>query len=118
MRVIICGGRRYSDKEFMFKWLDTFDKKEHIATVIHGGARGADTLAGEWATTRGKLLIVEYADWDRYGFSAGPRRNRQMLEKYSPDMVVAFTGGKETVDMIEAAGEYDVPVMRAGWKVE
>lgn len=42
-------------------------------------------------------------------WKVGPKRNRKMLE-LKPDGVVAFPGGRGTMDMIRAATEAGVPV--------
>jgi hypothetical protein len=49
------------------------------STVIHGGAHGADMLAGQEAARRGLHVIAMPADWTRFGRTAGPIRNQQML---------------------------------------
>ena len=48
LRVLICGGRRFSDTGFLWKTLDELHAKTPIAEVIVGGAVGADTLAEHW----------------------------------------------------------------------
>jgi hypothetical protein len=55
-------------------------------------ARGADTLAEEWAKVRG---IPCTADWDDLGRKAGPIRNAQMLRKGRPELVVACPGRRQ-----------------------
>jgi hypothetical protein len=61
---------------------------------MRGGARGADALAKDWAMTHPDIVRFECkADWKRYGPAAGPIRNQRMLD-WSPDLVVAFAGGK------------------------
>ena len=46
----------------------------NIPLVVHGGARGADTLGGEWAAAHSIRVEVFPADWKRHRRSAGPRR--------------------------------------------
>jgi hypothetical protein len=58
-------------------------------TIIHGDARGADSLAGGLAKLLGMFVIPVTAKWDIYGKAAGPIRNRQMLA-LGPDLVLAF----------------------------
>jgi hypothetical protein len=81
-------------------------------TIIEGGARGADKLARQWAEDRGVPVATYPAEWDRHGVSAGPIRNRQMLEDGKPDMVLAFPGGKGTANMVEQAHRAGVLVVR------
>jgi hypothetical protein len=97
-RAIVCGGRHYKDRETLFAVLDEVAPN----VIAHGGATGADALAGEWAKERGISCTVYPANWS-LGRSAGPRRNEQMLREFMPDVVVAFPGGRGTADMIRRA---------------
>ena len=58
--------------------------------VIVGGARGADTMAAEWATARSIPCLIYMADWSGLGPKAGPIRNQRMLDEGKPDLVIAF----------------------------
>jgi hypothetical protein len=99
MKVLVTGGRGLSNCTLLFATLDHLHADHAFTTLIHGGASGADRLAGEWATSRG-IPVEDYpADWQRYGLAAGPIRNQQMLDE-KPDMVVAFPGGRGTADMV------------------
>lgn len=102
MRVLVCGGRDFNDWEMLCEELTDLWSHE-VEAIIHGGARGADSLAGEYARAVGVDEIVFRADWERHGRSAGPIRNRQMLVEGKPDLVVAFPGGRGTANMIEQA---------------
>lgn len=111
MRVLVCGGRNYKDKDHVFDVLNQLmcDTKEEIE-IIHGAATGADTLAGLWARSH-RLKCRSYpAKWKLYGPSAGPIRNREMIEREEPDLVLAFPGGIGTSDMIGQAAERGIEV--------
>lgn len=111
MKVLVCGGRDFSDGPSMWKALGEIDDAQGITTVIEGGARGADQYAYNWAAER--FIRVEHfvADWARYGKAAGPMRNQQMLREGKPDLVVAFPGGRGTADMVRRAKEAGVTVI-------
>ena len=106
--VLVCGGRNYADREHLFKTLDNLTAKLGFTQLIHGAARGADTLAGEWAQSRGLPVKAYPADWNKWSRSAGPRRNQQMLEEGRPDFVVAFPGGRGTAHMTSISLEAGV----------
>jgi len=61
--------------------------------VIHGGAKGADTFAGDWAKSHDIPVTVYEADWSHYGKAAGPIRNNMMLDT-KPDIVILFISGQ------------------------
>lgn len=106
MRVIVCGGRNYGqrvgERATLRNYLSVFHASTPITLLIHGAARGADTLAGEWAEDNGVPVKACPADWNVHGRSAGFIRNREMLNE-RPDGVVAFPGGSGTEDMVEVA---------------
>jgi len=105
MRVIVCGGRDFTDYEWMCRVLDLLKPD----VVIEGEAPGADLLSRRWAESRGADVIAIPANWVRYGRAAGPIRNGAMLT-YKPDHVHAFPGGSGTANMIEQAERAGVPV--------
>lgn len=99
MRVIVCGGREYKDRERLYDVLDGHG----IVEVAQGGAPGADTLAFDWAWSRGVPVKAFPADWKAHGRAAGPIRNQRMLDEFKPDAVIAFPGGRGTADMVRRA---------------
>lgn len=121
MRILVCGGRDYQDRSAVWRWLDSntprTEPDEHgndmpaNVTIIHGACpTGADRWADEWAVCNWTGLAEFPADWKKYGRSAGPRRNQQMLDEGKPDVVAAFPGGAGTASMKSLA-------RRAGIKV-
>lgn len=86
MKILVCGDRKWVDGKKIFDVLKTFSGD---VTIIHGGCEGADKMAGEVAEFLGFKVIVEEADWKRYGLGAGPIRNKKMLS-HKPDIVIAF----------------------------
>lgn len=107
MKVLVCGGRNFTDSKRVFETLDAYEK---IDEIIHGGARGADTLAGDWAQHNGVEETRVLAQWTKYGNRAGPIRNREMLG-LNPDLVIAFAGGKGTADMVRIAKAAGIPTI-------
>ena len=113
-RVLVCGSRDFRDRSLVDAKLD--EVRERLGgipmRVISGAARGADTLTADWAA-RNRVPCDEYpADWDRYGRSAGYRRNEQMLTEGDPHLVVAFPQGESrgTRQMMDIASKARVAV--------
>ena len=111
MRVLVCGGRDYDDRERVFRELDALHEKTPITALIEGGANGADRHAHEWATSRTVLCRTFHADWKEYGKAAGPIRNQRMIDAGKPDLVVAFPGHEGTEDMVSRARWAGLKVM-------
>ena len=106
MRVLVCGGRDFSDYEMVKRCMALI---HDVSIVIQGGARGADELGKRWAIDSGVHYAEVPAYWDLLGRGAGPARNRAML-LLKPELVVAFAGGRGTAHMMEAARRAGVTV--------
>ena len=77
--------------------------------IVEGGAYGVDSLAKLYAL-QNKLPYTEVkADWDKYGRSAGPRRNQKMAEM-SDYCIVFYKGTRGSASMIAEALKQNVPV--------
>lgn len=110
MKVLICGSRNWSDIS-PIKFV--IDSLEFGDTIIHGAAPGADSIAGELAEIRGDLIVESFpADWNKYGKSAGPRRNIEMLNQ-NPDRIYAFplSDSIGTYHTIKEAQRMGIPVI-------
>lgn len=111
-RVLVCGGRDFRDARKLQKALDTLHDETPFTILIHGGAQGADYLAGLWARFNSVPVKVCTADWDNHRAAAGMIRNKRMLVEGKPDLVIAFRGGAGTSNMITQAIKAGVPVLQ------
>lgn len=128
MRVLVTGGRDFQPYSTVMTTLDYVHCKVGITEIIHGGAGtrdwhtqiaqlGADLLAGRWAEERGIKETCMPADWETHGRAAGPIRNSAMID-LNPDLVVAFSGGKGTSDLLRKARARKIKIFFDGeiWK--
>jgi hypothetical protein len=114
MIILVTGGRDYTDLATVYGTLDVIKP----TLIIHGDARGADSLAQLWSELQGvptKRYPVSAEAWERYKSFAGGMRNQKMLDE-NPDIqvVVAFPGGPGTRDMINRAKAQNFNVIRIG----
>lgn len=110
MRVLVFGGRDFSDYTSLCTHLDAARAlNPSIAMIIHGGARGADSLAGRWAIERGLHVAEVRAMWNFYGNSAGSLRNEAML-LLRPDAAIGFPGGRGSADMAARVKGAEIPL--------
>lgn len=114
MRVLVCGGRHYTNRDRVFDYLDALHKEVGITDIIHGAARGADTLAEDWAKSRQIHYHGYPAKWVKHGKPAGPIRNSFMANNTDPHLVVAFPGNIGTPDMINKAKAKGIEVREVG----
>ena len=113
-RVLVCGSRDFADRGLLDAKLDEIRERlrDIPMRVISGAARGADRMAAEWAARNGVPCDEYPAEWDRYGKSAGYRRNERMLNEGKPHLVVGFPQGESrgTRMMMDIAGKARVAV--------
>jgi hypothetical protein len=112
MRVICCGSRDWVDSRIIWEALSDLADTHPDAEVVHGAARGADSIAGRVAKALGLTVTAVPADWNTYGKAAGAVRNKEMLGM-APDRVYAFRclgESKGTDNMIQIAQKAGVPV--------
>jgi len=76
-------------------------------TIIHGAQRGADILSGGVATELGISIIPVPADWDVFGYAAGPIRNEQMKE-------ILVQAGKKYAQPIGCYAFHEDPKLGSG----
>jgi hypothetical protein len=116
LRVIIAGGRDFKDYVFLRTMMDKLLRnysKDDVEIVSgcqvsrFGMARwGADYFGEKYAEEKGISVKKFPPDWDRYGKSAGPRRNRQMAE-YATHCALFWNGqSKGSKNMKELSEEY------------
>lgn len=110
MKLLVCGGRDFDDGDFLFAKLDGLHDRMPVSILIHGNAKGADSLAALWALQRGIHAASVPALWGTHGKSAGPKRNAAML-LLGPDAVIAFPGGRGTAHMVEASRKAGVRIV-------
>ena len=119
MRLLVSGGREFDDVEFIVTHLTRLHKARSITELVHGAARGVDTICAMWAEEVGVTPIPVPAEWrddgGRFDRGAGHERNQRMLDEYHPDALFAFPGGGGTADMVERAEKVLPEVWQSQW---
>ena len=112
-RIVIAGNREYNNytqaKEELEACLLEI-QNEYDIIVLSGGCRGADLIGERYAREKGYKVEKYPADWQKYGRSAGPKRNEEMAK--ISDLVICFWDGKSrgTKSMIGYAKKYNTPI--------
>lgn len=101
MKTIIAGSRDCFDTVALLEAIR--ESQFTITVVVSGTAKGVDQLGEAWAKANGIRIKKFRPDWDRYGLSAGPIRNREMAE-YAEALIALWDGkSKGTKNMIDEA---------------
>lgn len=115
MRVIVCGSRRWHDRQAVADRLYTLtlecDDGADNLVIVHGNAQGADRLADEEAGKAGLLTEAHPARWELHGKRAGLLRNEEMA-LLGADLCIAFWDGRSTgtAHMLDEARKRGIPV--------
>ena len=103
-RILITGSRDWRDRYTIYRALNDYVTERGLwlpadqygntlpsgdVVVVHGGARGADTIAGDWAISSELAPEVHLADWATLGRGAGIIRNKRMVD-LGADVCLAF----------------------------
>ena len=112
-RIVIAGCRDYTNYKEAKEYIDACIsqiRKENEIIIISGGAKGADALGEQYAKENSFKIERYPADWEKYGLSAGPKRNEQMAKIC--DFVICFWDGRSrgTKSMINYANKYKKPI--------
>ena len=114
-KILVTGSREFSDVEMIREALIAEVPEGENVIVIHGAARGADSIADALSLDSPIATTVRVpADWkNRPRWDAGPIRNGHMLD-LGPDVVLAFfkVGAKNsgTQDCVNQALSRQIPV--------
>lgn len=122
MKVVVTGGRDYSNKEQVWRVLNLM--LPSLTHVAHGACgldadelwdneklHGADRWAHLWcAETPGVVAWPHPCHWRRG--ENGPDRNRRMLKAVKPDVVLAFPGAAGTESCVYRARRLGYLVLR------
>lgn len=114
-RILITGSRDWTSEWRIGNAILVFVEDhgdDHPFTVVHGGAVGADFLAGHAARALGLRTEVHPADWARYSKRAGYVRNKAMVS-LGADVCLAFikNGSRGATMCAGLAEEAGIPVV-------
>lgn len=77
MFTLISGSRSINDYELVSDILS----KANITHIIHGGAKGVDSLAQKYAEENNIPTTIYPANWKKYSKKAGYIRNEEMAKE-------------------------------------
>ena len=94
MRILVTGSRDWTDGDAIesamwHAWTDAGSPPINSVTLVHGCARGADTIAASIARKIGMKVDEHPAAWDTRGRAAGVIRNSEMVNA-GADVCLAF----------------------------
>jgi hypothetical protein len=95
--ILVCGSRTFNNYSLLSHVLDIVCNGFTDICIVSGGARGADSLAKEYAHYHNFKYVEFPAEWNKYGKCAGYIRNEVMhryISEHEKRKVIAFWDGK------------------------
>lgn len=114
--ILVTGDRNWNNPLTHGRVVENvlYGFRKHHPIVVHGAARGVDTMADLFARAFEYEVHPHPADWDTYHRAAGPIRNTEMLAE-KPDLVLAFhddlLSSKGTRNMVNQAVKAGIPTI-------
>ncbi len=97
MKLLITGSRKLEDPKTLKLAIEELKTKEgqKITMLLHGGAKGADTLAENWAKENGIKTHVIKPNYEEHGKAAPLIRNKELV-KLANKTLALYTTEKRT----------------------
>jgi len=113
-KLVVAGSRDFNNYDLARNVLDHV-LQHHLPNVeiVSGKARGGDKMGELYAAERGLPVMEFAAEWNRFGRSAGYRRNVEMADYVGHEGgCVCFWDGESrgTKHMIDISHEKGIPV--------
>ncbi len=86
MKIAIIGSRGLKEID-LEKYIP-----DNVSEIVSGGAKGVDTMAKNFANSKGIKLTEFLPEYEKYGRAAPLKRNLEIID-YA-DEVIAFWDGK------------------------
>ena len=92
INIAIIGSRTFNDYERLKTTFEKLNTEYKFATIVSGGAKGADKLAEKIAEEFQIKMIIFLANWEKHNKKAGILRNFDIIN--NSDVVLACWDGQ------------------------
>ena len=116
MRILVTGSRDWASYLDVYNAIRLFASDENHdsdVTIVHGGAHGADEIAGQIARDLGMVEEVHPANWDDCGDNCGPEHWRR---RYDNTPYCPRAGYKRNALMVNLGADVCLAFIRNGSK--
>lgn len=101
----VVGSREFDNYKYLFDILNK--NSENIGQIVSGGAKGADEAGAIWAKRNSIPLVIFPAEWEKYGKSAGYRRNEDIILNSDSVLAIHMDNSSGTAHSINLAEKYE-----------
>jgi len=106
--LLIAGSRDITDVWNEIEWACHI-LGYPIDRVIHGGARGVDQAADDWAKGEGYDVKEFLAKWNTYGKRAGYMRNAEMVKLADTAIIIWDGESRGTYNTLQLVANKGIP---------
>jgi hypothetical protein len=113
VRVGVSGSRTIKDREFVFQQLDWYLsrlKMDYELILLHGGAKGFDSLCESWAKKNKIKTEIYLPDYNKYNKGAPLKRNETIVNNSDYFIAMQQNDSKGTQDAINKAIKRGLPI--------
>ena len=111
IKLVIAGSRTITDEDLIAHLMNRAWATFGPYTVISGTARGVDAEAAAIARAINVEVEDMPADWDKYGKSAGYKRNEQMARAADAALIIWDGRSRGAQHMARIAAEAGLPTV-------
>ena len=96
MKLLITGSRKFDNYGTLKSAIEELENRygQKITMLLHGGAKGADTLAQQWAKENNIQTLVIKPDYENHEPKVAPLIRNKELVKLA-DLTLAFYSSQE-----------------------
>lgn len=118
MKLAVVGSRVFNDYKILKEKINWLRSQLNIDSIVSGAAKGADSLAAQYAFENNLALIEFPANWKKYGKRAGFIRNEDIWKE--ADLGIAFWDGesKGTAHSLKLSKKYKKPLYIYNFKTK
>jgi SLOG family YspA-like protein len=109
MKLIITGASTFANSQHLCQVLAP--DRHRITQVLTGGGRGAEQLGARWAWKHIVTHQLVRADWERFGKTAGVRRNHQLAQAGDVLLVLGDGQAPGTAHLMQCMQQLGKPVV-------
>lgn len=114
VKVGISGSRTIVDKELIFSTLDfylsRFIKEGEDLIIVHGNAKGVDSLCEQWAQENKIKTEIYLPEYDKFHPKLAPIKRNQQIVDASDYLIGITTGSSGTASTIKMAEKKGIPI--------
>ncbi len=110
MKIIVAGSRTITDYDMVKHAINISNTAIKATEIVCGMAKGVDLLGKKWANENNVPVKEFPANWDKFGKSAGYKRNEEMAKYADALLAIWDETSRGTKHMIDLARKHNLKI--------